>query len=318
MLLASAVLLAAVPGRALLFTQIQLNGRLILVVHDCGSWEGDASRKKSDGTIACQESDSHFSKGDDVTFERVVFMQELQRRPYDEVWLISGGGDVEAGIGIGRALRRHRMTVRVPKGYDCVSSCTIAFMGGLFRFIDEGATYQVHSASSVSRKLPEAFKAELQKDPSHLFATWADIQQVDARYMAIRLLMHFENTLLLLQANTRQLSESDRDLYYWAESKRPHLAYLDSDNPERLSDVKKFKSEGASSAQDIAMRIERESMTLAIQDLEADLPNLGPRAKPALDMVKAMYMTSIKETSTLSQTELVKMGYVTPEFKAEK
>ncbi len=88
--LVCAVVFVAVPAKALLFTPIEINGRLILVVHDCGAWAGDVSRKGSDGKIACKESESEFFRGDDGTFEQVVLIQELRKRPYDEVWLISG------------------------------------------------------------------------------------------------------------------------------------------------------------------------------------------------------------------------------------
>ncbi|MEM9841520.1 MAG: hypothetical protein AAF767_02685 [Pseudomonadota bacterium] len=69
---------------------------------------------------------------------------------YDEVWMCSNGGRVSQGMAIGRKLASERATVRVPSGFSCVSSCTIAFLGGFVRIIEPDAQYIVHASSSFS------------------------------------------------------------------------------------------------------------------------------------------------------------------------
>src|SRR5262249_30512723 len=105
----------------------------------------------------CESWETHFTGGHRVRDRRgqirtyagdsAVLAYMLGHDRYDEVWLWSGGGEVIAGIGIGRLLRARQATVRVPDGATCASSCTIAFMGGLFRYLDIGSKYLVHSAS---------------------------------------------------------------------------------------------------------------------------------------------------------------------------
>lgn len=69
---------------------------------------------------------------------------------YDEVWMCSNGGRVSQGKSLGRKLASVRATVRVPSGFQCVSSCTIAFLGGFVRIIEPEAKYIVHASSSFS------------------------------------------------------------------------------------------------------------------------------------------------------------------------
>ncbi len=202
------------------------------------------------------------------------------------------------------------MTVRVPQGYECVSSCTICVYGGFSVMSMRSARpYQVHSASAVSGHLGDKFKAALLKDPDlHLRSG----QLKNRSMLAIwRFVFWLTSKILYCYCNRRPSSFRRTIEAFSTGQNRIHPIWRIRmpTNPERLNDVNKFKSEGISSAQNIAMRIERECMAQAIQDLEAILPSLGPRAKPALDMVRTMYMTSIMETSTLSRTELIKMGY---------
>ena len=68
-------------------------------------------------------------------------------RRYDEVWMCSPGGNVEQGKRIGVELVKARATVRVPGNFRCVSSCTIAFLGGFIRIIEPEAKYLVHASS---------------------------------------------------------------------------------------------------------------------------------------------------------------------------
>ncbi|MEO1328590.1 MAG: hypothetical protein AAFW46_02925 [Pseudomonadota bacterium] len=64
-----------------------------------------------------------------------------------EVWFDSPGGAVEDGYRIGHALRSRRLAARVPRGAACASACVDAFLGGVIRFVDDGAAVIVHPAS---------------------------------------------------------------------------------------------------------------------------------------------------------------------------
>lgn len=74
----------------------------------------------------------------------------LRRKNYHEVHLCSGGGSVAEGYKLGREFVRLRSKVRVPSGYLCASSCTIAMLGGYLRTIDRDADFVVHASSAVS------------------------------------------------------------------------------------------------------------------------------------------------------------------------
>ncbi len=322
--------LATSPIHALSFVELKLKtGKTILFVHDCGKLPDEEEKSvKLDGTKGCDEWESAVSgpqqvsrtkayPGDARVLNEWLSSKEKTGNPYDEVWLYSGGGDLNEGIAMAKILRQHHATVRVPKGVYCISSCTVIFMGGYFRYVDDGASYRVHSGSTVlegaAAKPDESIAAHLiakaSKDPDQAFSEFATIQQVRERKLARVLERLFQNTLLI--PFKTYLPDDDDVFEAWATTSPPHLAYVDSGNRQRAADVKRFKAEGPACVQDIAMRIERDAMAQAIKDVRAILPSLGKRADYALDMVSTMYMTSIKETSDLSLVTLRKMGYIT-------
>jgi hypothetical protein len=314
------VLLGTVASHSaygLAFSEWKLkSGQTILFVHDCGKLPDE----NEDDCKVWQESVSGPSPedgypGDARALDQLLSTREKTGKPYDEVWLFSYGGMLEEGIETARVLRQHHATVRVRKGTSCISSCTVIFMGGYFRYVEEGASYRVHSGSSFSEgtidKGAPASRLLVQaaKDPDKAFRNFAEEEQVSEREMAFRLQRLFQNTLLIPLG--LRVSESEGEAERWAESNLPHWDYLDAQNQQRAADVQRFKAEGSACLQDIAMRMERDAMAQAIQDLRAILPSLGKRAGPALDMVSAMYMTSIKETSDLSHETMLRMGYIT-------
>jgi hypothetical protein len=324
--------MAMPSARAMMFSAAQTaDKKAILYVHDCGLVPefDDNHVKKTDGKKGCDEWETMVEgpvktpvgmyPGDAKVMDQILTDQEKKGKPYEEVWLFSGGGNLNEGIETAKVLRRHHVAVRVPKGAMCVSSCTVIFMGGYLRYVD--GSYRVHSGSAVmegttggDESLIGIMIAEVRKDPDGAFKEYAELQQVSQRSLARQLQRLFQNTLLI-PFNT-YLPDDKASFENWAKSNPPHLAYLDPDNPQRAADVQRYKAEGAACLQDIAMRIERDAMTQAITDMQAILPSLGKRAAPALDMVSAMYMTSIKETSALSHETMLKMGYITEDINA--
>ncbi len=90
------------------------------------------------------------SGGFDRNSARTAVPKINNRHSYSEVWLCSPGGLVDQGIKVGEAFNKVRATVRVPKGYRCVSACTIAQLGGYVRIIDEGGDFVIHASSAYS------------------------------------------------------------------------------------------------------------------------------------------------------------------------
>jgi hypothetical protein len=196
--------------------------------------------------------------------------------------------------------------------------------------MDEGAFFRIHSASKYEGGLNKEEVDDLKKNPDETLVRIARSEQIDQRYTALRLVTLFQNTLLI-PTRAEPRPESDPDFCSWAGGEyvsddyrgggcvtrnRPpvatRLAYVEAGNPQRAADVARIRREGAAAYQDILMRIERDCMGYAISDIEATISERGPRAKPALNMIRAMFTTSILDTSYMSHTQLVTMGYVTP------
>jgi len=68
------------------------------------------------------------------------------------VWLNSPGGNLFAGMQLGRIIRKHGASThiidsRTLRPGECYSACSLTFLGGVSRFNDNGARYGVHRAS---------------------------------------------------------------------------------------------------------------------------------------------------------------------------
>lgn len=79
--------------------------------------------------------------------------------PYSTVYFNSPGGSLSAGIEIGRVIRKYGFNTAIAvysnsSGYDevgaaCFSACTLAYLGGVFRYASEKDLYGVHRFYSV-------------------------------------------------------------------------------------------------------------------------------------------------------------------------
>jgi hypothetical protein len=68
------------------------------------------------------------------------------------VWLNSPGGNLFAGMQLGRIIRArgastHIIDHRTLRPGECYSACSLTFLGGVYRFNDNAARYGVHRAS---------------------------------------------------------------------------------------------------------------------------------------------------------------------------
>ena len=58
----------------------------------------------------------------------------------------SDGGSLLAGIRIGMMIRVHNFTTVVPDASQCASACAVAWLGGVHRFLGQGAKVGFHAA----------------------------------------------------------------------------------------------------------------------------------------------------------------------------
>lgn len=315
--------LTVVPARALRFSVGSSGNRRVLYIHDCFKGEGEP----------CQPYEEEFTTSEKgYPGDAAVFQAVLGKNRVDEIWLNSNGGQVYAALEMAPILRASHLPIRVPgpqtllqarlpvKAYPevrCVSSCTVLFMGGYLRSIDPEATYEVHSASGFqglvdwqTYTITDPRIDQIAAHPEKELRDFAADEQVGARFRALAFLRLFQTTLLI-PTGKPSLDESLEQIELEADRDRPPLVYGKENNPELEADKRRIDAEGRAAVQDILMRLEREFMADAIHELE-QRSDLGPRSAPALEMVRLMYMESIRETSTLSQSELLRRGYVTP------
>lgn len=297
-------LAASSPAFGLAFTPLKIPDiGDVLWVHDCGL----VPKEK-----CVPDVDDCFAEGDTAKLAGW-----LQRRRFAEIWLNSGGGDLDEGIQIATLLRKNSATVRVPflnryvNGLErnvnsCVSACTVAFLGGWFRTVDSDARYEVHSASrymSDGRRI-EAIYNRVLEDPVGELQRRALEMRKDERELAMRLFLVCQGALLR-DHNPRFVAAGPPE-YQRQQISIPYLT-----DPTLTADAERIRHEGKPAVQQIMMRLERDFMSDAIDDIEKIKPVLGERTGPALAMLRAMYSSRITMTAELSPQTLLEMGYVT-------
>jgi len=118
--------------------------------------------------------------------------------PNSDIYLNSPGGDVQAGMALGRLFRAGKMTTHlgsprrtarqpiVPKTSQCVEACAYAYAGGLFRWAPTGTDrFGAQAvASSASATEATAYLQEMGLDPKVFGSvpngevTWLDTEQM--------------------------------------------------------------------------------------------------------------------------------------------
>ena len=122
------------------------------------------------GGFFCINAVGTIKHGDDVKF--IKFLDDHEPPPHMVVYIDSTGGDLEAGIGIGRQIRRYGLwtdvgiyvlerpapsTPLVPRKRVegmCISAATMIYLGGRLRFFSKGSRFGVHRFS-FKNPLPE-------------------------------------------------------------------------------------------------------------------------------------------------------------------
>jgi hypothetical protein len=154
--------LASAPARA--YDKCDGAMTFTLTHNSAGESYGEGSRDYifADGTFCADTADA---------FEQFL-KQQPPTDPHAIVVLNSPGGDLDAGMALGRSIRQHgfwtevgaaspifigvspsvpkqvvpylRRAITPPFAGSCISACTIAYLGGVFRFMDYGSEYGVH------------------------------------------------------------------------------------------------------------------------------------------------------------------------------
>jgi len=102
------------------------------------------------------------------------------------IWLNSPGGNLFAGMQLGRVIREHGASTHIIDSRTllpgaCFSACSLAFLGGVYRFNDNGARYGVHRASL--RGGPRSGDPDLDQDLSSAIRAYIREMGVDARLL---------------------------------------------------------------------------------------------------------------------------------------
>ena len=291
-----AICYAASPAFGLIVEDVsnQLSqGKKILWLRDCGTLEDPKG---------CSIPRSRFWEGDADQVNH-----KLAQR-YEEVWLWSGGGDSDEGMRVGRVLRRYQATVRVRRGTYCVSACSVAFLGGFFRFIEDGANYEVHAPSrfreSIDDRSDSGFTKRLAVEPEQELRRFVVKEFQEQRSWAAVRFRYVQQCLVPLGRTL----PSSQVLDSWVARGGGAPPYLDS--KELVADAARIRNEGKPAMQEVLLKLELRAKASAFEELR-HLPGLGIRAEAALNMIETMISTRITSSAVLTPERLVSMGFVT-------
>jgi hypothetical protein len=87
-----------------------------------------------------------FVTGEMFTGDEARFAKHVFEMVDGIVILDSPGGDVEAGLAIGRTIRERGLATLVPIKYECASACALAWLGGRVRYMSPKGAIGFHAA----------------------------------------------------------------------------------------------------------------------------------------------------------------------------
>lgn len=245
----------------------------------------------------------------------------LRQHRFDEVWLKSPGGNLQEGIFIGTYLRESGAFLRVRRGDYCISACTVAFVGGLVRTIDAGASYEVHAYSGLlsgfrgrQGESKQAVERRILAEPAAYLTEHAKTEMLQrGAWWAGALYVYFR---LMIQPGARAQLYSVLDSSEHRVVSRALLPFGERALQYYLTnmlanDVQRIEKEGLGTAHEIAMRIERDAMQAMLVGLNALDENnyLQRRSDKAIRMLSTMFESRILATSELSLETLSEYGY---------
>ena len=124
------------------------------------------------------------------------------------IWLNSPGGNLFAGMQLGRVIRKHGASTHIINSRtllpgECYSACSLAFLGGVYRFNDNGARYGVHRASL--RGGPKTGDSDLDQNLSSAIRAYVREMGVDARLVDLWLKARPDEMYVLSEREARVL-----------------------------------------------------------------------------------------------------------------
>ncbi len=274
---------------ALEFRTAQVNGvGQVLLAQDCD---------EQDPKNRCRPNETQVSEGDADRLNQL-----LSSKRYDEVWLNSGGGNSDEGQRIGRVLRNHRMAVRIPKGSECASACTVAFLGGVIRTVDVGGHFLVHARLGLLNGVQKDLMARVLANPEQGLRREFLLQMAQNRSFVAERMMYIQTMLR---------GEPDAQSYtaLVGQTAEDH-PYLESGTFAKH--VARIKVEGAAVAHAILMENEKASFDAALASFQPYLGQLGRRADKAHQLMTTMFATTIVRVADMPQETMFKLGVVTP------
>lgn len=276
-------------------------GQPVLIAYDCGNLgekEGECSEYESSFTGEFTDDDGRVVyPGDARYLDRI-----LNEHSYYQVLLYSNGGDLQEGLRVGEVLRRHRQYVRVAAGMRCVSSCTVAFLGGVIRDVDPDASYEMHAYSRY-KSPPAEFFAKRFGGADGEFAFDKDVSST-----ATSARTNARDLLLYVQGMIGGRPDGGAVSTILASAPDFHETYRAS--AQSKADLARIRAEGGTAAQEILMRIERESFESLLQALKAGSAGLGARGDRAVQILEIMFTSRIAGTAELDQNTLREYGYI--------
>lgn len=281
--------------QALKFNVIE-NGDALLV-YDCGALGKEDCRPYEEHFSAAIESEG----GVIYVGDAQRLKDHLSRKNFGRIYLISGGGNLLEGVRFGEVLRAYRSYVVVPKGYHCVSACTVAFLGGAMREVQPGGSYQVHAYSAKTEVNLEELNFLMSRDGEFFLDAFVKRNADGAKFMAKTLMMYFQTMI----GGEPSANAIDRSLSGALDFKRRY-----HDSGDFKKDLLNIREEGAGTMQEVFMKIEREAFMVNLKKLKADEKSLGNRASSAIKMLEAMFASRIAGTFELDQVSLRELGYV--------
>jgi hypothetical protein len=124
------------------------------------------------------------------------------------IWLNSPGGNLFAGMQLGRVIRKHGASTHIIDSRtllpgECYSACSVAFLGGVYRFNDNGARYGVHRTSL--RGGQKTGDPDLDQDLSSAIRAYVREMGVDARLVDLWLKARPDEMYVLSEREARVL-----------------------------------------------------------------------------------------------------------------
>ncbi len=269
-------------------------GRQILVLYDCGKNEASETCKKHEKSFSGPRPQIGY-KGDAAVLELM-----LQERNYYQVWLYSGGGNLDEGVKVGEVLRRHRQYVLVQNNHYCVSACTVAFLGGVMREVAPNGAYKVHAYSGLLNESKEDLAPFSGPEGDTSLKHFVESSSLSGVTWVKRLFLYVQHMIG---------GKSDEAVTQQVLADAPDYAKAYFSGPRFRSDLERMRSEGGTTTQELLMRIERESFESRLSYLKDRADELGSRSKPAIRMLEIMFSSRIAGTAPLDHATLKENGY---------